>query len=286
MNELNSHTSSVPNGPSGATVIEPGGGWQALNLRELWRFRELIYFFVWRDVKVRYKQTVLGAAWAIIQPLMLMFVFTLFVGKLAGVAGADDRVVVYAGMVAWTFFATAMGNAGASVVNSERLITKIYFPRLAVPLSAVGAAVVDFLIASALLVVMMIFRGARPGMSILMLPLIVALIALAATGLGTLLAALTVAYRDFRYVVPFLVQFLLFATPSVYLPNQSVPLRWDYPLVAANPMNALVASFKACLFDLPIPWPLLASSTLLIVVLFGAGCFYFRRVEDSFADIV
>jgi lipopolysaccharide transport system permease protein len=216
----------------------------------------------------------------------MMAVFTIFIGKMAKAPGADDPVFVYAGMLPWTFFATAMANAGNSVVNSERLITKIYFPRLAIPLAAVGAAVVDFVIASLLLVGMMIWRGIVPGTGMLMTPVIFALIALAATGVGTLLAALTAAYRDFRYVIPFLVQFWLFATPPAYMRTPTDSSTWVRTLIAVNPMSGLISSFRAAVFDGPIPWGLLGVSAAMVVGIFLVGCFYFRRVEDSFADIV
>lgn len=268
------------------TEIVPSSGWQAIEFRELWRFRELLYFLVWRDVKVRYKQTVLGAAWAVIQPAMMMLVFTVFLGVMAKVPSANDPVFVYAGMLPWTFFATAMTNAGNSLINSERLITKIYFPRLAVPLSAVGAAIVDFVIASMLLIAMMAWRGVAAGFGLLMAPFIFALIALAAAGVGTLLAALTVAYRDFRYLIPFLAQFWLFATPPAYSRTPTDASFWLQALLASNPMSGLIASFRAAMFNEPIPWNLLGTAALLVLLVFFAGCFYFRRVEDSFADIL
>jgi lipopolysaccharide transport system permease protein len=268
------------------TDIVPARGWQAVNIRELWQFRELLYFLVWRDVKIRYKQTVLGAAWAILQPALMMVVFTIFLGRMANVPAASDPVFVYAGMLPWTFFASAMVNAGNSLVNSERLITKVYFPRLAVPLSAVGAAMVDFAIASTLLVAMMIWRGIVPGAGVLMVPVIFGLLAMLAAGVGTLLGALTVAYRDFRHIIPFLAQFWLFATPAAYSrpPADASPL--IKALIAANPVSGLIASFRAALFGEPIPWSLLASAAVLAIIVLIAGALYFRRVEDSFADIV
>lgn len=269
-----------------STQIVPSAGWQGIDLRELWDFRELIYFLIWRDVKVRYKQTVLGAAWAVLQPALMMLVFTVFLGAMAGVASASDPVFVYAGMLPWTFFATAMANAGNSLVNAEKLITKIYFPRLAVPISAVGAAIVDFAIAAVLLAVMMAWRGKAPGWSLLLAPAIFAVIVLAATGVGTLLAALTVEYRDFRYVIPFLVQFWLFATPSAYSRTPAHTSWWVDLLLRANPLSGLIAAFRAAVFNEAIPWNLLWPATILIVIVLFAGCFYFRRVEDSFADIV
>jgi lipopolysaccharide transport system permease protein len=268
------------------TEIVPASGWQAINVRELWTFRELLYFFVWRDVKVRYKQTVLGIAWAVLQPALMMLVFTVFLGVLAKVPFANDPLFVYAGMLPWTFFAGAMTNAANSLVNSERLITKIYFPRLAVPMAAVGAAIVDFAIASLLLFLMLFLRGVPPTPQVLLVPMIFVLLTLAAAGVGTMLSALTVAYRDFRYIVPFLAQFWLFATPSAYtrLPTDASPwLRWS---IVANPISGLVASFRAAVLGEPIPWNLLGSAAILAGLLFLAGCLYFRRIEDNFADIL
>jgi lipopolysaccharide transport system permease protein len=268
------------------TVIVPDSGWRAFDLQELWRFKGLVYFLIWRDVKVRYKQTVLGAAWAVLQPLMIMLVFTVFLGVMAKVPAANDPVFVYAGVLPWTLFASAMANAATSLIDSERVITKVYFPRLAVPLSAVGAAVPDFFVASTLLVVMMIWRGVYPGAGILMAPVVFVLIVMAAAGMGTLLAALTVAYRDFRYVVPFLVQFWLFATPVAYSRPPADASFWIQMLIAANPLSGLIASFRAAMFNEPIPWGLLAVAASVVVFLFMAGNLYFRRVEDSFADIL
>ncbi len=268
------------------TVVKPSAGWQAVNVQEVWRFRELLYFLVWRDVKVRYKQTVLGAAWAVIQPAMMMVVFTVFLGVMAKVPAASDPVFIYAGMLPWTFFANAMAGASNSVVNSERLITKIYFPRLAVPLAAIGASIMDFLIASLLLLAMMIWRGIHPGLTFLLLPAIFLLIALAAAGIGIFLSALTVAYRDVRYIVPFLVQFWLFATPLAYSRPSTDAAPWLQTLIVVNPLSGLIGSFRAAVLNEPIPWNLLGSSAVIVVIVFGIGCFYFRRVEDDFADIV
>jgi lipopolysaccharide transport system permease protein len=215
------------------TTITPPEGWNLINARELWDFRELLYFLAWRDVKIRYKQTLLGMAWAVLQPALMMVVFTIFFSRMAGVSSADVPypLFVYAGLLPWTLFSTAVTQAGNSVVGSERLITKIYFPRLAVPFASVGAAVVDFAIAMVLLAGLMAYYRIVPGPEVLLLPLLVALILLAALGVGTLLAALNVAYRDFRYVIPFLVQIWLFATPSVYMNVDAV--RTDRGAVAA-----------------------------------------------------
>lgn len=272
------------------TLIEPPRGWQLVNLRELWRFRDLLYFLTWRDVKVRYKQTVLGAAWAVLQPLLMMIVFTIFFGRLANVSSGDLPYPIFAftGLLPWTFFATAIASAGNSVVGSERLITKVYFPRLAVPFAAVGAAIVDFVIASALLAILMIAYGIVPGFGLVLAPVIYIVIVLAAIGVGTLLAALNVAYRDFRYVIPFLVQLWMFATPTVYMQpgasgEGSGALR---VLLALNPITGLIAAFRASVVGTPIPWDALAVSTVAVAAVLVMGCFYFRRVEDSFADII
>ena len=207
------------------TIIQPPSRWHLINVRELWKYRELCGFLVWRDVKVRYKQTLLGAAWAILQPLMLMIVFTIFFGRMAGVksGGIPYPLFAFAGLLPWTFFSTAISQAGNSVVGSERMITKIYFPRLAIPFASVGAALVDFSIAFGMLVVLMIWYRVVPTAALILVPLVVGLIALAALGVGTLLAALNVAYRDFRYVIPFLVQLWMFATPTVYMQPANYP---------------------------------------------------------------
>jgi lipopolysaccharide transport system permease protein len=270
------------------TVIEPPRGWQLINVRELWQFRELMYFLTWRDVKVRYKQTLLGAAWAVLQPLMMMVVFTIFFGRMAGVPSGDlpYPLFAYSGLLPWTFFATAITAAGNSVVSSERLITKIYFPRLAVPFAAVGAAMVDFVIAFGLLIVMMAYYRMAPGVGLLLTPLIFALITLAALGIGTLLAALNVAYRDIRHVIPFLVQLGMFATPTVYMQPKAAGGGWGPVLLALNPMTSLIAAFRASALGGPIPWGPLGVSSLAVVLALLVGCLYFRKVEDGFADII
>jgi len=270
------------------TLICPAQGWQLINFGELWQFRELIYFLTWRDVKVRYKQTLLGAAWAILQPLLMMVVFTIFFGRMAGVSsgGVDYPLFAYAGLLPWTFFATAIAAAGNSVVGSERLITKIYFPRLAVPFASVGAAVVDFLIAFGLLIAMMVYYRVAPGWGLLFMPVIFGSILLAALGVGSLLAALNVAYRDFRYVIPFLVQLWMFATPTVYMQPKETATSWIHVLLELNPMTTLIAVFRASVLGGPVPWGPLAIAVAAVALAFLLGCFYFRRVEDTFADII
>ena len=267
-------------------------------------------------MKVRYKQTLLGAAWAILQPLLMMVVFTIFFGRMAGVPsdGLPYPLFAYGGLLPWTFFSTAIASAGTSVVGSERLITKIYFPRLAVPYAAVGAAVVDFLVAFGLLAVMMAYYQVRPGPGLLLVPAICLAILLAALGVGSLLAALNVAYRDFRYVIPFLLQVWMFATPSVYMqiPDDSSPVvevavaseaKSATPsqppgeerhasrglvrtALALNPMTGLISAFRGAVLGGSIPYGKLAASSACALLVFVGGCLYFRRVEDCFADII
>lgn len=270
------------------TRVLPPTGWQLVNVRELWRFRELLYFLTWRDVKVRYKQTALGAAWAVLQPAMMMVVFTILFGRMVGVDSGSlpYPVFAYLGLVPWTFFATAITNAGNSVVGSERLITKIYFPRLAIPFASAGASVVDFLLAFSLVIVLMVWYGVMPGVQILLLPLVFFVILLLATGVGTLLAALNVSYRDFRYVIPFMVQIWLFGTPSVYMRLDKALASKHGALLSANPMTWLIATFRDVCTNQPIHWGQFGLAALVSAVVFVAGCFYFRRVERNFADII
>jgi lipopolysaccharide transport system permease protein len=272
------------------SVIGPARGWQLLNVAELWRFRELIYFLAWRDVKVRYKQTLLGAGWALLQPLLMMVVFTIFFRNLAQVPAGDlpYSLFAYAGLLPWTFFATAIASAGNSVVGSERLVTKIYFPRLAVPFAAVGAAVADFLIALCLLAVLAAWnwQSIRLGANLVLLPFVFGMILVAALGVGTLLAALNVAYRDFRYVIPFLVQVWMFATPTIYMQLPAGASPRMQVLLALNPMASLIGSFRNAALGGPINWGQLAVASACAVLLFLGGCFYFRKVEDDFADII
>lgn len=274
--------------PPSATVIRPATGWQAINIRELWQFRELLYFLVWRDVKVRYKQTVLGAAWAILQPALLMVVFTIFFGRLAKLPAGNVPypLFAYLGVLPWTLFSTGISNAGNSVVGSERLITKIYFPRLAIPFASVGAATVDFAMAFILLLGMMLFYGVMPGWEMLLIPLLLSLNLLTALGVGTLLAALNVAYRDFRYVIGFLVQIWMFATPTIYMQTSAGKGGIVHVLLNLNPMTPLIAAFRAACLNTPLDWKQVGMSASAALAVFLLGCLYFRRVERSFADII
>jgi lipopolysaccharide transport system permease protein len=271
---------------AGGIVIKPPRGWQFVNVRELWQYRELVFFLAWRDVKVRYKQTVLGIGWAVLQPAMMMLVFTVFFGRLAGLSAGDLPYPVFAlaGLLPWMLFSSIVTNAANSVVGSERLITKIYFPRLSIPFASAGAAAVDFAVALVLLAAVGVGYGIWPSSHLCLAPLIVAVVFLAAVGLGTLLAALNVSYRDVRYVIPFLIQLLMFATPTIYLQpngNEGPAIRL---ILTLNPLNNLVSGFRASLLGGPVPWAGLGIASVLSVLMFVAGCMYFRRVESGFAD--
>jgi lipopolysaccharide transport system permease protein len=270
------------------TVIERQPGWRFLNLTELWRYRELLWFLVWRDVKVRYKQTVLGAAWAVVQPLATMLVFTVFLGRMAGAASdmATYPLFVFTGLLAWTFFAGAISSSGQSVVANQSLVTKVYFPRLILPMSAVGVGLVDLVIGLGVLGVMMLCYGVAPGWGVLVLPVLTLLLVLAALGVGTLLSALTVAYRDFRHVVPFLVQLWMFATPAIYVQGTfSLGPTWE-ALLPLNPAQGLIANFRQAMLGGELDLYSAALSGSVGLVLLAAGCLYFRRVEKDFADII
>jgi lipopolysaccharide transport system permease protein len=269
-------------------IIERRSGWQLIPWREIWRYRELLYFLVWRDVKVRYKQTVLGAAWAILQPLAMMVVFSLFFGRLAAMPSAriPYPLFVFAGLLPWFFFANSISSAGLSVIGNQSLVTRVYFPRLLIPIAAVAVCLVDFAIGFGLLVPMMICYGVTPGWGLLWVPFLILGLGLAAMGMGTLLAALTVAFRDFRYVIPFLVQLWMFATPGVYMyTSDMLNPRWSYVL-PLNPAQGLIANFRAAAlgrdFD---PYSLIVSGIVSLIFLV-IGCLYFQRVERSFADII
>jgi lipopolysaccharide transport system permease protein len=269
-------------------VIEAPSGWISINWGEIWRYRELLYFLVWRDVKVRYKQTALGIAWAILQPLATMLIFTLFFGRWVGLeqktGGVPYPIHVYMGLLLWTFFANAISGSGASVVGNANLITKIYFPRLIIPLAAVGAGLVDLATAFPILLGMMVVYGTPLSWQLLLAPMMVVGTVLAAAGVGTLLAALTVAYRDFRYTVPFLVQVWMFVTPVIY-PTAVAPARWRW-LLFLNPMTGLIEGFRAAFLALPINWSHIALSLAASLLMFLFGASYFRRVERQFADVI
>jgi len=276
----------MPSGSLPTFFIRPPQGWASLGLKELWEYRELLYFLTWRDVKVRYKQTVLGAAWAIIQPLFMMVVFSLFFGHLAGMPsdGIPYPVFAFCGLLPWQLFAHSLTESSNSLVANERLITKVYFPRLVVPISAVFGGIIDFAIAFLILVGMMAYFGLAPGWAILTLPGFMLLAVATALGAGLWLSALNVQYRDVRYTINFLIQFWLFATPVAY-PSSIVPERWR-AFYGLNPMAGVVEGFRwALLGKSPPSFALLAVSVAVVVLILIGGLYYFRRMEGKFADI-
>jgi lipopolysaccharide transport system permease protein len=269
------------------TVIEHRPGWRFIDVRELWRYRELLFFLTWRDIKVRYKQTALGAAWAILQPLATMVVFSIFFG-LANPPSGDVPypLFVLAGLLPWFFFANAISSASQSIISDQSLVTKVYFPRLLIPMGAVAAICVDFLIGFVMLLVLLPFYGILPGWSLLLVPLLAVGLVIAGLAIGTLLSALTVAYRDFRYVVPFLVQLWMFATPTIYMEaHEKVGARW-LSLLPLNPAYGLITNFRAAIVNGPLDLYALSLSGAVSLVLLFFGCLYFRQVERSFADII
>ena len=273
--------------PARAIVIEPSSGWVPLRLAELWAYRELLYFLVWRDIKVRYKQTALGAAWAVIQPFFTMVVFSVFFGRLAGLPseGLPYPVFTYCALVPWTYFATALTQSSNSLVDHARLITKVYFPRLLVPAAAVVAGLLDLLIAFVVLIAMLAYYGVTPSAAVLLLPFFVLLAALTALAVGLWLSALNVQYRDVRYTIPFLVQFWLFITPVAYS-STLVPERWR-TLFGLNPMTGVVEGFRwALLGRRDPPGMMLLASVVSVLLLLVGGLLYFRRMEQRFADVV
>jgi lipopolysaccharide transport system permease protein len=268
-----------------AIVIRPSTGWIAINWSEMWEARELLYFLMRRDVTVRYKQTVLGVAWAVLQPVFSMLVFTIIFGKLANMPseGFPYAIFVYAGLLPWMFFSTAVSTSSQSLVNQQALLTKIYLPRLFVPSSSIGSGLVDFAVSFAVFAGLMAYYGVAPGWGMLAVPLLVALTIVAALGTGLLLSAVTVTYRDFRYVTPFMIQAWLYLSPVIY-PVAIIPTEWQ-SLLAVNPMAGIIDGFRAAL--LGRPWNLLALgiSTVSSFALLAFGLFYFRRTERRFADV-
>jgi lipopolysaccharide transport system permease protein len=271
----------------GKLRIEPPTSWQGLNVQELWRYRELLYFFVWRDIKVRYKQTVLGAMWAVLQPLATTVLFAIFFGRFAGMSRQVEQpygLFIYVAMALWTFFASAVSVSANSLVGSSHLISKVYFPRLLMPLSSIAAAVVDFAVAFVFLLVLLIAYGEMPSSRIVLFPLFVLGTAVCAAGTGLMLAALVVTYRDFRYVVGFLIQLWLFATPVLY-PLHIVPEAWRLPY-ALNPMVGMVTGARAAVFGEPFPLDVIGASFLSATAILALGVRYFLKVERRFADVI
>lgn len=273
------------------TVIQPSRGWVRIGARELWEYRELLYFLAWRDVKVRYKQTALGAAWAVIQPLLLMVVFSIFLGGLAGVKSSDIPYPVFAftALVPWTLFAQILTGSSNSLVSSANLLSKIYFPRLLLPFSSAGSYLLDFAIAMAVLAGMMLYYGIVPGLAVLLLPVFALLAFVAAMAVGTFLSALNVRYRDVRYALPFLVQLWLFASPVAYS-SELVRERFGalgQTVYGLNPMAGVAEGFRWALLgqEAPPTGMLLASAGITLVILIGALS-YFRHTERTFADVI
>jgi lipopolysaccharide transport system permease protein len=294
---MEQHPSSVGRSASRSAdlqliVIEPQAEWQFIDLKELWRFRELLYSLTWRDISVRYKQSVLGVAWAILQPLATMIVFSLFFGRIGRMpsGGHPYPIFVLAGLLPWFFFANGLSAASQSVIGNQNLITKIYFPRLLIPMGAVAAGLVDFAISSALLAVAMAIYGILPGVQALLLPVVVCGLVAAAFGIGVLLSALTVKYRDFRHIVPFMVQLWMFMTPAIYMDGGESFGPTLRALLPLNPVYGLIVklivNFRAAALGSQLDLYALAVSGAASVVLLIFGCWYFRRVERSFADVI
>jgi lipopolysaccharide transport system permease protein len=267
--------------------VEPSKGWVSLKLKELWEYRELLYFLTWRDIKVRYKQTVLGVAWAIIQPFFTMIVFSLFFGRLAKIPsdGIPYPIFSYAALVPWTFFANGVSQASNSLVDSSNLIKKIYFPRLAMPIATVLSGVIDFILAFIMLIGMMLYFGIVPTINVFWLPFFLLLALITSLGVSLWLSAMNVQFRDVRYIIPFLTQLWLFATPIAY-PSSLLSEPWR-TLYGINPMVGVVEGFRWALLSTEItPGPIIVVSSLVALTLMLSGAFYFRRLEKIFADVV
>ena len=267
-------------------VIQPSKKWSLLSLKDIWAYRELLFFLTWRDVKVRYKQTALGAAWAILQPLFMMIIFTIFFGRLAAVdsSGIPYPLFALAGLVPWTFFANSITASGNSLVGSANLITKVYFPRLIVPAAAMLAGLVDFVLAFGMLCLLMLYYRVTLTPQVLFLPVLVFMTALFGLGVGTWMSALNVKYRDVRFALPFLIQLWLFVS-SVILPSTSVPQKWRW-LLLLNPMSGIIEGYRSALFGFPFDWTALGVAFILTIAVLLYAVYAFGRVERSFADII
>lgn len=268
-------------------IIKPSRGWVNLQLKEVWEYRELLYFLAWRDIKVRYKQTVLGAAWAILQPFLTMVIFSIFFGNLAGVPSDDIPYPIfsYAALVPWMFFAGGLTKSTQSLVSGANMVKKIYFPRLLMPMSAVFSGLVDFVLAFSVLLAMMLYFNIVPTLAIVWLPLLLLLGLATSLGVGMWLTAMNVQFRDIRYVMPFIVQAWMFATPIAY-PSSLLDEPWR-TLYALNPMVGVVEGFRWALLGVDTqPGPMILVSSVVAIGLLVSGAFYFRRMEKSFADVV
>jgi lipopolysaccharide transport system permease protein len=268
------------------TVIEPVSGWRLVDGRELWQYRDLFFFLVWRDIKTRYAQSVLGVGWAVIQPLFTMVVFTIVFGNLAKIdsEGVPYAIFSYTALVPWTYFSGALNAAGTSLVGAKSMITKVYFPRLVVPIAPVLAKLVDFAIALLILFGMMLWFRIAPNWNALAIPLLVGLMMLSAAGMGMWITALSIQYRDIQYAMSFVVQLLMYAAPVVYAASK-VPERFQL-LYALNPMVGVIEGFRAALLGtIAMPWEWIATGSVTAVLLFISGALYFRRMERIFADV-
>ncbi len=273
--------------PKPRLIIRPHKGWKSIDLKELVQYRDLLYFLVARDIKVRYKQTILGGLWAIIQPLFMMVIFTLFFGVLAKVPsdGIPYPIFVYSAMAVWTYFANALSSSGNSLLQESNLLSKVYFPRVIAPIAPVLTFLLDFAIALVILVGMMLYYGMHPRITVVWLPFLVVLTILVAAGVGMFLAALNAKYRDTRYAVPFLVQLWMFASPVIY-PASMVPERYRL-LYALNPMAGVIEGFRSALLGtVAFPTQMLMGSVLVSVSLFAVGVLYFEKTERSLADVI
>ena len=268
------------------SVIEARPGWKWIDARDLWHYRELMYFLAWRDVKVRYKQTSLGAAWAVLQPVLAMAIFTIFFGRLARIDtnGIPYSIFVYAALVPWTFFANSVSSGALSLLGSANVISKVYFPRVLVPAATVAALLLDYVIAFSIVFVLMAWHGVPIEPSLLAIVPLTLLLVLVALGVSTLLAAVVVAYRDFRYVVPFAVQLLMFATPVVY-PMSLAPEKYRW-ILALNPMSGIIEGFRSAVFGHPFDMGAIALSAAAAVLALVVGLAYFAQVERRFVDII
>jgi len=266
-------------------VIAPRRSGFGVDLPQLWHYRELLYFLIWRDLKARYKQTVLGAAWAILRPVMTMVVLAAVFGRLAGLPSGDVPypIFLYAALLPWSLFAGAVSSAGGSLVAQANLFTKVYFPRVFIPASCIGVVLVDFLLASGVYVGIMLWYMHLPGLSLLLLPVLIVILLVQALGFGLLLAAVTVTYRDFRSIIPFMMQTWMYLSPVVYSAD-SLSER-SQGLLLLNPMTGVIDGFRSCLLNQPINWTSLAVAAVGAVVVFTFGLFYFGRAERRFADI-
>lgn len=270
------------------TVIRPRRGWVGIGLKELWKYRELVYFFAWREIKVRYKQTLLGALWAIFQPLTAMVVFTVFFGGFARMPsdGIPYPIFVYVGLILWNYFSFGLSHSSSSMIENADIVQKIYFPRIIIPISSCLVGLVDFFIASFILLVLMFYYGYMPRLGgLVFMPFLIFITFLSSLGLGSFLAALNVKYRDVRYIIPFFIQMFMFLTPVIY-PVSIVGSRFRW-LLALNPMSGIVESSRRLILGIgTVDWHILSMSAIIAVVLFVIGISYFRNTERFFADII